>query len=199
MWTDGSRYRVELVGHPHLDYAYLTYLSKRAYALFGKQPYPLTIHSGSLRFRLQKKEAFDYLVSLGLPSGAGKAKVVTIPQPIIDRGWRYTKLTIRGIFDTDGTVFFSKKTYKEAIYPTIEITTISKGLAYQLADLLTSRGFRARLRAWKNPKYNVEYTIAVYGKKMLDLWFKEIGSSNDKHKDKVKKYKSLYKYKTSSK
>jgi hypothetical protein len=55
LWTDGSRYRVELTGDPKLDVEYFNYLSFISSNLFGKKPYSLTTHQRGLSWRLQSK------------------------------------------------------------------------------------------------------------------------------------------------
>jgi hypothetical protein len=52
LWTDGSRYRVELTGDPKLDLEYFNYLSSISKSLFAKKPYALRIHERGLRLRL---------------------------------------------------------------------------------------------------------------------------------------------------
>jgi hypothetical protein len=96
--------------------------------------------------------------------------------------WELVKWTVRGIMDTDGTLFFSKKTYSEPIYPTIELRTCSKKLANQVEKLLSQQNFRARLRGNENEGFHV----ALYGTAMLRKWAVEIGFSNSKHANKVK-------------
>lgn len=183
LWTDRHRFRIELTGDPILDKDYFIYLSKLACTIFNKAPYKFRIRYGGLRFRLQSKSAFELLTSMGFKSGK-KAKTIKIPKIIINKGWRSVKYVIRGIFDTDGTVFFSKKTYKERIYPTIEISTMSKNLATQIGQELVSNGFRARIRG--NDKRG--YHIGLYGCKMLNLWLNKIGCSNPRHRNKINKY-----------
>lgn len=185
LWTDGSRYRVELTGDPELDLEYYHHLSDKVFHLFGKRPYPLKIRQNGLRFRLQSKRAFQALTKLAILVGEGKAQKVEIPKQILEKGWSYVKWTIRGIMDTDGTVFFSKKTYKLPIYPTLEIRTYSRKLACQLTESLCQNGFRARLRG--NEKRG--YHVALYGPKMLEKWVKEIGFSNSRHINKLRRFK----------
>ncbi len=196
LWTKRSRYRIELTGDPKLDLEYYDYLTKIILNTFKSKPQKLKVHWGGLRFRLTSKPAFIFFTHLGLPCGKGKAATVKIPDKIIKKGWKYTKCAIRGIFDTDGTVFFSKKTYAEAVYPTIKISTSSRPLAMQLESLLVKHGFRAHLRKYKrdNPNYLAEYHIALYGKEMLNLWFKEIGSSNGRHYNRFINHKNVYKH-----
>jgi hypothetical protein len=181
LWTDGSRYRVELTGDPNLDKEYFNYLSAVSSLLFKKQPYLTRVHQRGLRWRLQSKHAYSLLLDLGLPAGSGKAHNVTIPDLIMHENWDISKWTIRGIMDTDGTLFFSKKTYNQPIYPTIELRTCSIGLAKQMEALLLQNGFRARLRGDEKEGYHV----ALYGIEMLRKWTHEIGFSNPKHASKI--------------
>jgi len=37
LWTDGSRYRIELTGDPELDRTYYEYLSQIAFKIFWKE------------------------------------------------------------------------------------------------------------------------------------------------------------------
>lgn len=131
--------------------------------------------------RLQSKNAYQMLSELGMPQGFGKAHEVAIPDPIMNEKWSFIRWTVRGIMDTDGTLFFSCKTYKKPIYPTIELRTCSKKLAEQLEILLSRQSFRARLRGDEKEGFHV----ALYGAEMLRKWVVEIGFSNPKHADKL--------------
>lgn len=90
LWTDGSRYRVELTGDPLLDKAYFDYLSELACSLFEKNPYPIRVHQRALRLRLQSKSAYTFLTELGIPSGSGKAREVRIPERIVNEKWNWS-------------------------------------------------------------------------------------------------------------
>ncbi len=180
LWTDGSRFRIDLTGHPEFDKSYFEYLRQLMQRLFGKDPYPLRIRQRGLRLRLQSKTAYELLLTLGIPQGSGKSHKVTIPDQIA-QDWELAKWAIRGIVDTDGTVFFSTKTYDSPIYPTIEIRTCSKKLADQIETLLEQKNFRARTRG--NDKEG--FHVALYGKEMLRKWSAEIGFSNSKHTNKI--------------
>lgn len=187
LWTDGSRYRVEITGHPQLDKEYFDYLSTIAYRLFKKKPYPLHVRQRGLRWRLQSKAAYMSLSEIGLPTGRGKSRKVAIPDLILTKKWVLVKWTIRGIMDTDGTLFFSKKTYDYPIYPTIELRTISKKLSNQLETVLLQNDFRARRRGDEARGFHV----ALYGFAMLKRWMNEIGFSNPKHSNKILKQKTF--------
>ena len=185
IWTDGSRSRIEMTGNPYLDKEYFERLAGLEQLVFGKRPSDAVVRSGALRLYLRYKPAFLVLKDLGLHIGKGKALNVTIPKPILAKGWRYVKWVIRGVVDTDGTVFFSKKTYDSAVYPTMEISTISNNLAAQINDELLLHDFRVRTRVFKKGRYYPEHKIALYGRKMLNKWIVEIGFSNNRHINKL--------------
>src|SRR5437867_1729373 len=52
---------------------------------------------------------------------------------------------IRGLFDSDGSLIFSRKTYKEYRYPSIEIKSVSRNLCSSIEQMLVPMGFRASL------------------------------------------------------
>ena len=110
--------------------------------------------------------------------GKGKAEHAVIPNQI------YLDLDlalhcIRGIADTDGSVFTSKKPGVES-YPSIEITTCSPVLAGQIYQCLKQDGFRvAHVRSHqpKGDRLRV-YRVGLYGFANLHRWMQRVGFSN---------------------
>ena len=92
---------------------------------------------------------------------------------------------IRGIFDTDGTLYIEHRNSR--LYPRIEIRNISKILVEQLKRILLKIGFRATSYTCyrKEPNWNNIHVLSVRGDKMIKKWFNEIQPSNNKH---IKKY-----------
>ncbi len=101
--------------------------------------------------------------------------------------------TLRGIFDTDGSVFTSKKKGCPA-YPCIELTTTSCELAKQVKTILLMRGFRVpkiRMRYYNNNNYLPSYKVSLYGQNNITLWLELIGFSLPRKQNKlieIKKY-----------
>ena len=71
---------------------------------------------------------------------------------------------------------FSRKTYREYKYPTIEIKTVSRRLGVSVRELLRTSGFGAFLN-----KSAESWVVRINGKEMLELWMKKVGSRNIKH------------------
>ncbi len=80
---------------------------------------------------------------------------------------------IRGIFDTDGTVFLSRKPGIEE-YPTIEITSKSLILLNQVKHILEKQyNIDSHIR-----KSDKAYKHAIYGRNQILKWVKFINSSH---------------------
>ena len=138
-----------------------------------------------LRLKFYSKAFLEYLVyTLNLPYNKNKGPNIYIPSQILENG-SFLRSCLRGIFDTDGSIFLADKGYRKD-YPTLEINTTSSVLAYQLKEILSSKfriGFCKHQRGDTLPLFK----IALNGESMVRRWFEEIGSSNQKHIERYKK------------
>lgn len=131
-----------------------------------------------IRLRINKRSFVRYLKEIGMPTGAGKSLSVKIPNSIA-RNWRLTKNCIRGIFDTDGSIYFDKRKTYTAPYPRIELHLNNLGLVYQIHAMLTSHGFNSKISIKKGSLY-------LNGVDEIIRYLKTIDFSNYKHLAKVK-------------
>src|SRR3989344_5693487 len=141
-FLDGKfgHYNIGIVGHPIKDKEYYFYLQKLIKEICGKDV-RIVHRAQGLRITFGCKELFQELTQFyKLPIGKGKCEKVVIPHNITSK-WNLAKRTIRGIADTDGSVFCSNKPGAPN-YPSIEITTSSINLAEQLRLILNNKGFR---------------------------------------------------------
>ena len=173
-----NKYRIGFTGDIINDREYFEYLSKLIKKEWNKDA-KIGIAGRGLRIVINSKDTCNFLINdLELPYGEGKGEKVVIPKKIIGN-WNLCKNTIRGIVDTDGSVFVSKKPRIER-YPSIEIGTTSTNLAIQLKEILEARGFRVnkiRVAMSKNSVLPIN-RIALNGKVQLRKWLDEIGFSN---------------------
>jgi hypothetical protein len=161
-----------------------------------KKVVKIKFRAGGLRIVFNSKEICEFLINeLGMFHGKGKCWNVTIPQEIYE-DWNLAKHTIRGIADTDGSVFVSKKPGIEK-YPCIEITTTSKNIVNQIKTLLSKNGFRVTTRTdkRKNPNPNALpcYRISLNGQKNLKKWIEEISFTNPYKQERGLSYIKDYK------
>ncbi len=178
IYRKNNKYRIGFTGNIINDKLYFEYIKKIIWAEWKKDA-RIFIGGRGLRIVINSKEACNFLIDeLGLPYGRGKGEKVTIPEKIA-KEWDLARHTIRGIVDTDGSVFVSKKPRVER-YPCIEITTTSLKLAKQIKYLLEEKDFRVnkiRKSLSKLSKLDT-YRIALNGQVSLKKWLDEIGFSN---------------------
>ncbi len=122
------------------------------------------------------KYLVNELVSVGLMRGA-KDKV-TIPKFIFSNK-RYLLAFLRGIFDTDGCIKFSKQSKNINYYPRIQIALKDSPLAHNLKDVFECLNFSFCM--WKENQFNGIIFYQISGKKNTFRWFLEVSPKNDVH------------------
>ncbi len=181
-----KKYYFEITGNPHYELEYFNYINSQLIYFILNKTGTIKKRGRGLRLRVYSKCFINYLIfTLGLPHSKNKCLNVRIPVEIKNSSWNILKKTIRGITDTDGSLFFSNKGYRED-YPSIEICTISKGLAYDVFNILKRNNFNPRIRSYLQNK--MKYTIGMYGDKLAKKWMKEVGSSNSYKANKFKRF-----------
>ena len=177
-----GKYIIGFTGHPRDDLEYYDYLLDLIQKAWLKKA-NCKFRERALRMQFNSKEICMRLINhFGLCYGAGKSFKGSIPK-IIFENWKLLRYTIRGIVDTNGSVFGSKKPGVEK-YPAVEITTKSISLAKQLKETLLLQGFRVtKIRShycsgWETGGITPTYKVCLYGQNNLKHWLDEIGCSN---------------------
>ncbi len=171
LWTNNRKYEVTITGDITKDKNYFDKLASFVKNKIGKNPY-YRIRGRGLRLTIYSKEYYGFLTSaVGLKSGMQKRKS-GIPAPIKSNPVFLSRF-IRGLFDTDGTVFLSDKRGSPN-YPTLEIASSNTKLVRDLHSALSYFGFRVHKR--KTTKNGCK--VSIYGKEMVRKWHSVIGSSN---------------------
>ncbi|MBD3209177.1 LAGLIDADG family homing endonuclease [Candidatus Woesearchaeota archaeon] len=107
-----------------------------------------------------------------------KTKHLTAEIPIQYLEWKKSREVIRGLFEADGSLYFSQsKKGPFPDYPRIEIKSASEQLLNQVNNTLQEREFDTSIRASKTDSTS---RILLSGKRMLSKWKKEIGFSDQK-------------------
>ena len=173
-----NSYRIGFTGSPITDKDYFKIVKKLIWNVWSKEV-KIIKRARGLRITFGSKKVFEELVcDFGLPFGEGKCERVKIPERIA-KDWRLAKHTIRGIVDTDGSIFTANKP-GSLNYPSIEVTTSSYPLALQIRLILRQKGFRvAKIWSYKSKlSKRTTYKVPLNGKKNVAKWLKEIGFSN---------------------
>jgi len=171
------KYYFGLTGNKITDKEYFEKMVKLIKTVWNKNTKPFESGRG-LRIRVYSKKIVNRLINkFFLPYNFGKCYKVELPNFVL-ANFNLSKHVIRGIADTDGTIFVSDK--KGSLkYPSIEITTASFILAHQIREILVNQDYQvAKVRSNKYKRQAPAYKVGLYGRNNLKKWIREIGFSN---------------------
>jgi intein/homing endonuclease len=138
----------------------------------------LFVRSNGLRFRINSKSFVDWLKEEGIPAGDKKAHT-TIPK-FITGDPRLLVGCIRGIFDTDGSVYFDRRPIYRRPYPRIDLHMSNGDLLAQLSVLLARLGVRHSFAKNRG-------SIQTAGVGALKQFLLRVGFSNFRHISRIGK------------
>lgn len=161
---------IGISGHSTLDKDYLMEIKKYIEKVFErKATIKYKKNSKAMEIIFSHKQ-FILFMNKKLYFPIGKKNNLKIFSNIAS-DWKKIKHVIRGIFDTDGSLYFDKTPSKNP-YPIISIHMNAPFLLNQIYTHLLAQGFKVRFR--KNE-------LILKGKKQLTKWMNEIGSNNSRH------------------
>ncbi|MBI1969922.1 hypothetical protein HYS48_04475 [Candidatus Woesearchaeota archaeon] len=178
-------YTMGISGNRNLDENYL----KKYMQSLIKRNFPFTTprlyyrkDENTLVLKVYSKQLYYFLKKIGFNAGK-KAHSIMIPQEIVNNK-EFMRAAIKGIFDTDGCIFFDQRKTYHRPYPRITLQMASIPLIMQLETFL-SKDFT--LYVDKSNRDGKRNTIEIYGHKQLETFLKQIGLSNKRHLDKITK------------
>ncbi|OGJ16896.1 hypothetical protein A3K73_00460 [Candidatus Pacearchaeota archaeon RBG_13_36_9] len=177
-----EKYGIFISGNKRLDSAYLREMKKRIEGNYGIYVYyyeskkvnvcTLTIRNKGLCLELNK--------NLGFPIGI-KYDSIKIPDKILKLKWDDKKFLLRGLLDSDGSIYAKKN--EEYRYPIINIRSKNKKFLEEIYSLLKEQNY---------PAYFSDWNVSIRGIKNINRWFEDIGSSNSRN---TLKYQYFLKHK----
>ena len=175
------QYEIRIDGNSitDLDYynTFLLNLIYKATCVFPKVRFRNDCNGIYIKFR-SKSLAFFLNTELQFPFGKKNENQLLISKKILNDASLLRK-TLRGLFDTDGSLYFTRNDFnKIRRYPILEISTHNPLLLSQLKEILDSMEFITKIRHYED-------AIKLHGKKNLLRWFEFIGSD---HPDKNSKF-----------
>src|SRR3989338_5041782 len=180
-------YGLEISGNASEDREFFERIADYLEPIAGKRP-KIRVKNHELGKSLQllvygKNFAYK-LINLGIPF-KNKSFTATIPSQYLP--WCHSKHVLRGLFETDGSLYFSKLGGKHT-YPRLEIKSSSNQLIKQIFDIFSKHGYNPHTISKKSDK-----TSAVYlsGSHKIDKWAKEIGFGSKKNLSKYLLWKKL--------
>lgn len=126
----------------------------------------------------------SFFLNNGFKPG-NKTYTVSIPEHIKNSNKKIQLSFIRGLFDTDGCVWFDKNKTQYSYYPRIEFGLASKPLIDDLFLLFNKLGFKGH--RWENKRDDgIAFRICLGGFANLDKWIKKVNPANNKHINRIK-------------
>jgi hypothetical protein len=144
----------------------------------GKSP-KLFIRDRGLRFRIYSKAFVEWLKRIGLP--AGKAKGMAKAPESITSNMNLMRRCVRGVHDTDGSVYFDMRPVYLAPYPRIELHMKNIDLVSQVATYFSDIGLVYSFVRSKN-------SLETSGIEALRHFLREVGFSNINHIRRISKH-----------
>ncbi len=175
----GLKHRyIEIAGHfEHDRHYFCEYLIPLIVRNFNVKPRFYECPKNTIRLKINSHKIFlEIRDNFEFPVGP-KSYKIKIPEKIINSNKENLYACIRGIWDTDGCIFFDKRERYKNPYPRLTIQIASKPLQAQLISIL-SKDFKLHYGCGKEPKRNF---VEIYGHDQLRKWISLIGFSNQKH------------------
>lgn len=113
-----------------------------------------------------------------MPAGEKWNKVL-VPLEIMEGKIEHKAAFVRGIFDSDGCVFFDKRTIYKEPYMRVDITMVNVPILTQLNQILNELSIESKVLG--NGKH-----LQITSKKDVRKFFEKIGSSNERHRTKIR-------------
>lgn len=177
MLGDGhvDRYQITITLDSETDREYADYVAHLIERLFAVRVVKtLRMKARCIILTVSSIELVEYLAVTGLVRGNKVTQQVAIPDWIMqDRD--YSLACVRGLFDTDGSVFLEKHQINGAqyCYPRVMFVNMSVPLRNGAYEILQEHGIGARIYAERN------VTIGRFTD--IEEYFRIIGSNNPKH------------------
>lgn len=177
MLGDGhvGQYQASITTNSQTDYEHASYIKKTIRSLFATQStLSRSRTNNSCTVVISSRSICDFLKRQGLPQGNKVRDGVRIPNWIKKRS-AYTRACVRGLFDTDGSVYCDthKVSGKEYKHLGIAFTNRNTDILSFYKESLVKFGL--------HPTQKTPYVVFLRRGAEIDIFFKVIGSSNRKH------------------
>ena len=140
----------------------------------------------SFGFELTSKALWEFKTNvIGIKSG--NKEDIFFPEVLKINDLQILTSFIRGLFDTDGSLFFKTRYGYEKYYPAITLALFSKRLIKEVGEILKMLGFNPNVYINQN-----EGIISLNGIGALKRYEKLIGWSSQKNLNKLNNWKNKY-------
>lgn len=183
-----SEARITITGSLEDFNYYKIYVCPLFETCFGKKPgIRKRKKQNAYSFYYQDKgKVMDFISFFNLKRG--RKDNLRVPSVIMKNPAFYCSF-LRGLFDTDGSLKFSKQTKGINYYPRVQITMKESYIVEQLKIIFKKLGFNFGF--CRDGRYERLVYFQISGNKNLDRWHRLIGFSNSVHLTKYLVWKKL--------
>jgi len=191
----GLSYQFGYTGDLYEDSQYLEeHVIPLVYRAFRKMPSSIErcIEDHYMRLRYYSKDIVLFK-RVFLDLSIGRKVDIAIPRQIVeDKG--FLRLCVRGLFDTDGSIYFEKDSHGLYSIPVISISNTSYGLLKQVSDAAWKFGLsQVRVRAThpgrgRFKRRKTLYDIHYKGLRNFHSWMRVFGMRNHAKLSKIEMY-----------
>jgi DNA-binding XRE family transcriptional regulator len=175
-----SARQVVVTLHSETDRAFAQYYRRLAYQLFGVRPQLVKLkHAKAVHLVISRTDLVEWLHERGLPIGHKIKHGLDVPTWIKNNP-RYSRFCLRGLIDTDGSVFAHqyRSGGKRYSYKKLDFCSLSTPLLRSAYTIFQANGMKPCVSRGKKLRLESQADMARY--------FRVIGSSNPKH---LKRYR----------
>src|SRR3989338_9786703 len=175
-----TKKQVTITVHKIDDEYYAKYIKKLIKKLFSINP-ACYIRKNVFKIVISRSKLVKALLKMGLHMGNKVKHQIDVPI-WIKKSNMFSKACLRGLFDTDGCFYIDRHKYKDKIY-------LNCGINFTNRSLPLLNFFKSNLTKTKlNPTQKTDFSVFLRREEDVLSYFKVIGSSNQKHLNKFRKY-----------
>lgn len=181
-------YQASITTNADTDYQHAKYVQLLVQKLFKiRATLSLKKNSNACTVVISSRTVCDFLQKNGLPQRNKIRDGVNIPR-WIQKKFIYRAHCVRGLFDTDGSVYLDRHVIKGKEYRHI-------GLAFANQNTEILSFFKETLEGCGlHPTQKTPFRLFLRRSEEIAIFFKEFGSSNPKHKKRYKQFKKLVRH-----
>lgn len=164
------------------DKDYVRFVAREMSQLFGVTPSIVPVRGKlATNIIISRTKLVQFCITIGLKKGNKLMQGLDIPEWIL-KNERYAKACVRGLIDTDGSIFNECHTIrgKRYCYPRMSFVSASPDLRRSVLIILRKNGFSPTLR--NNRSVNLERREDIV------RYFRQVGSHNAKHIRRFEKF-----------
>ncbi len=184
----GKKFEYRLKGNKLDEKDYYTTFIKPMFKELYNLELNIKEYESTVGFEVYSQALWEFKTKIiGLPTAP--KKTIRIPNCLKVNDKEVVCALIRGLLDTDGSIYFRSQGRNKKYYPVISFATISRGLASDVKEILGVIGFRPRLYSTNKitiSRPNPCFTVVLYGYSNFELYKKLINTRQPKNITKLK-------------